>query len=112
MCFKWHNSPPPESENVAQPFWHRIRGSWRLMRRSSPIFLLGLLSGLVDMSQTLTAFAWTPIFAHLTRIYRLRPAFGGAFSAFAAAALLGFTVSRMMVFRKLSFSAALTAASG
>lgn len=112
ICFKWHNSLPPDVDSLAPSFWHRAKSSWRLLQRSTPALLLGVMMCLVETCRTLTAFAWTPIFAHLTRIYRFRPAFGGAYSAFAAAALLGLTLSRLMAANKFGYGSALTVASG
>jgi len=112
MCFKWHNSMPPDAESTAPSFVHRLKSAWRLMQRSSPTLLLGVLAFLLETCQKLTMFVWTPIFAHLTRIYRFRPAFGGAYSAFAAASLLGVVFSRMLAGKNFGYAVALMAASG
>lgn len=65
------------------------------------VLLLSTVQSLFESAFYMFVFLWTPMFLHITRVTRVRPTFGGLYSTFMAAALIG-TILQRVLSRRLS----------
>lgn len=77
-------------------FWSQYGKGLRAIVQKPNVLLLSAVQSLFESAFYVFIFLWTPVFFHLTRVTRVRPPFGGLYSTFMAAALVGTILQRVL----------------